>query len=412
MTLCQNNANAQARPEPFRWTRRDAIAAVNDFHDPHASPLSQRQFAQQQGLPRSTLQHWLAQAQHPDLDPLLVAFFESPVGLTFLKQLVTAAHLVFHQAGPSGLRPLLAFFQHAGLAPFLACSFGTHHALAARLQELIHQFGAEERQRLGPTMPPKRITLCEDENFHRSQPCLVAIEPVSNFILVETHQAHRDAATWDKAVKQATQGLPVTVVQVASDLAKGLLAHAKDGLGAHHSPDLMHVQQDLHRATSLPLQTQTQRVQEELQEYQEWERRVTRERLAYEQGPPRPGRPPDFAGRTALTQAFQRGAQERLAVCQQRQEQVAGAIRGLGEDYHPFDRHSGAPVRPQELQRRLEARFGVIEAQAEQAELPQSSWQKINKARRVLPALVATLAWWWAQARELSGPLALSSVEQ
>jgi len=412
MTLCQSNATAQARPEPFRWSRRDAVAAVADFHDPDAGPRSQRQFAQQQGVPRSTLQHWLDQAQHPDLDPLLVAFFESPVGLTFLKQLLAAAHLVFHQAGPSGLRPLLTFFELAGLAPFVACSFGTHHALAAHLQELLLRFGAEERQRLGPAMPPKRITLCEDENFHRTQPCLVAIEPVSNFILVETHQPHRDAATWDQAVKQATTGLPVTVVQVTSDLAKGLLAHAKDGLGAHHSPDLMHVQQDLHRATGLPLQKQVQRTQEELQEYREWEQRVALAREAYEQGPSRPGRPPDFAGRLATAQAFQDGAQKRLAIREQRQEQVAGAIRGLGDDYHPFDRHSGAAVEVEELRRRLEARFGVIEAEGEQAALPPSSWPKINKARRVLPALVATLAWFWAQTQELGRSLALDSAQQ
>jgi hypothetical protein len=165
-------------------------------------------------------------------------------------------------------------------------------------------------------------------------------------------------------------------------------------------------------ATGLPLQAQVRRAQEELQEEQEWERRAVAAREAYEKGPPQPGRPPDFAGRLAAAQAFRAGAEKRLAACAQRQEQVAGAVRGLGDDYHPFDRQSGAPVQAEELRRRLEARFEVIEAAGEQAELPQSGWQKINKARRVLPALVATLAWFWAQVREVSGPLGLGPAEQ
>lgn len=35
-------------------------------------------------------------------------------------------------------------------------------------------------------MPKKMIMLCEDETFH-PEICLVAIEPVSNFILVERY---------------------------------------------------------------------------------------------------------------------------------------------------------------------------------------------------------------------------------
>ena len=80
----------------------------------------------------------------------------------------------------------------------------------------------------------------------------------AGFILLECCQPHRDADTWNRMVAQATQGLPVSVVQVTSDEARGLVAHARDGLGAQHSPDLMHAQQELHRATSLPLQRQAQ----------------------------------------------------------------------------------------------------------------------------------------------------------
>src|SRR5438045_336498 len=88
------------------------------------------------------------------------------------------------------------------------------------------------RHTLPPTMPRRKITLCQDENFHHGPPCLVTVEPVSNFILLEARSAKRDADSWDKAVGEALQGLPVEVVQGTSDEAKGILAHVRDGLGA------------------------------------------------------------------------------------------------------------------------------------------------------------------------------------
>ncbi len=51
-------------------------------------------------------------------------------------------------------------------------------------------------------MPVKTITLCKDETFH-PEICLVAIEPVSNFILVERYAMDRKTKTWDEAVCDA-----------------------------------------------------------------------------------------------------------------------------------------------------------------------------------------------------------------
>jgi hypothetical protein len=43
----------------------------------------------------------------------------------------------------------------------------------------------------------------------------------------------------------------VTVCQVVSDEAKALIARAEPSLGAHHSPDLFHVQHETVQSTSL-----------------------------------------------------------------------------------------------------------------------------------------------------------------
>ena len=83
------------------WSRRQVAELVLQFEASHSS---QRAFAQQVGIPRSTLQHWLKRKQTLDADPALVAFFESPTGLAFLHRLVGACHLTFTQQGACGLR--------------------------------------------------------------------------------------------------------------------------------------------------------------------------------------------------------------------------------------------------------------------------------------------------------------------
>src|SRR5512135_1640618 len=94
------------------WSRRQVAELILQFE---ASPSSQRAFAQQVGIPRSTLQHWLKRKQTLDAAPALVAFFESPTGLAFLHRLVGACHLTFTQQGACGLRLVCEFLRRTGL---------------------------------------------------------------------------------------------------------------------------------------------------------------------------------------------------------------------------------------------------------------------------------------------------------
>ena len=70
--------------------------------------------------------------------------------------------------------------------------------------------------------------MAEDETFH-PQICVVAIEPVSNYILVEKYVKHRDGKTWNDVVSQALNDLPVEVIQVTSDEGRGLINHTIKG---------------------------------------------------------------------------------------------------------------------------------------------------------------------------------------
>ena len=87
-----------------QWSRKEIAEKLDEFEQGYARLPSQRQWAEELGIPRSTLQHWLQRKEGIDADPALVAFFESSVGVAFLHRLVLAAHLVMTLVGPCGIR--------------------------------------------------------------------------------------------------------------------------------------------------------------------------------------------------------------------------------------------------------------------------------------------------------------------
>ena len=216
---------------------------------------SQREIAEEIGIPRSTLQHWLERRQGIDAQPELVAFFESEVGIAFIHRLLVAAQFVITMLGTSGVRMVCLFMEMSGLAQFVAGSYGAQRQVNQAVEEAIIAYGKQERRRLSATASPKAITICEDETFH-PEICLVAIEPVSNFILLEEYAADRKAQTWTAALKESLRDLPVEVIQATSDEGRGICRHIEQELGAHHSPDLFHVQHAASQATSAPLAAQ------------------------------------------------------------------------------------------------------------------------------------------------------------
>src|SRR4051812_25963398 len=94
MTPPQCNDPAAAPTEPFRWEAVFVTDAFDHFRD--SAHGSQRQYARDHGIPRSTLGSWLRQdPADSDLDPQLAAFFRSACGLRFLRRLVLALFVVF-----------------------------------------------------------------------------------------------------------------------------------------------------------------------------------------------------------------------------------------------------------------------------------------------------------------------------
>ena len=343
---------------------------------------SRRRVARYLGVPDSSFRYCLQQydrrCQGSREHQLGVRFLESPAGVAFLQRLWTALHLVFVQANDCGLRNVGWFLRLTGLDEFLPSSYGANQAFAAQLETLLAEFGRGEDQRLAAQMPPREISLCEDETFH-PQICLVAIEPVSNFLLLEQYAPQRDAATWTRCLDERLAGWSVTVCQVTSDEAKALIAHAEQALGAHHSPDLFHVQQDLVHATSLALAGQTARAHEAATAAQQVTAQRQAELAACREQCPQSTHREELQRQVDQAVAAEAECRQRLAAGQQRQQQATAARRRLSQDYHPFDLETGQPRTAEEVGQRLQQDCAELDAVAAAAGLSEHATRSCPK---------------------------------
>jgi Family of unknown function (DUF6399) len=391
MTPSQSTPEAACRPEHHYWSRLDTAQAFADFSDPVNPPFSQRQYAREHGIPRSTLGDWLRQDFPEHLDPSLVSFFCRPSGVAFLRRLVLALLLVFHHRNACGLRPIGDFLRMVELDHFVGSSYGALYTLDAHLQADLILLGQQQRQRLASGMAGKDIVLCPDENFHGPHICLVAIEPVSDFIVVEAYRSRRDSGTWAGAINEGLQGLPVRLVGLTGDQASGLVRCAQEELHVGYHPDLLHLQRDLAGPVLPPLARPISQAVKDLE-------KVGREERRLEQADQKDPDSVTVEAWVANIRAEEQAEKDREE-SQRRLDQAVEQIRGVSAAYHPFDRETGQLVTAEQMSARLSAPLGRLQVVVEEANLSERARQAVEKARGWVTLLVGCLAWYWSLTR-------------
>ena len=226
-----------------------------------------------------------------------------------------------------------------------------------------------------------------DEHFHSGKPCLVAIEPVSGFIAVESYAEHRDAVTWTEAIQEGTRDMPVEIVQITSDLARGLICCAEKGLDAAHSPDLFHGQRDSLQPLLLPLNRPIQQAKKDLEKA---ERVCAKLDCLTEE----PQSREEFE---VLVEAVKekRAIDKELKEAKELKEEAVGEVRGVGDDYHPFDRETGKPVTAEEVAERLDTHLDKLQEVVEEAGLSEKANEAVSKSRTWVQKRVGCVAWFW-----------------
>lgn len=400
-------AEHASRPRWERWRVAEVLAAYGDAAE---RGVGQREFAESIGVTRTTLQHWLARKAGLDDDPVVVAFLESPAGLAFLDRLVVALHFLFGQLGLNGVDLLCRVLDLTRLDAYVAGSHGAQHGVSATMTELIVTYGGEQRALQAGAMPHRTIALAEDETFPEGV-WLVAMEPVSGFVLVEESAENRKAATWTAAVRKELGDLWVTVLVTGADEASALATHAAE-LGAHLAPDVFHVQHPLWRAVARTLCKSLERPEAALDKAvrhaQAWRERWANHRA----GRRELGRPPDFPRHVAVAETAEDEARAGHTAAVDRKERTETAIRTLSTAYHPVDPQTGERRAAAIVATELNAAMATIRDAAEALRLGSKARELIEKAGRVVLKMVATIDFFYAElGRQLAAQSPPTSVQ-
>lgn len=325
-------------------------------------------------IPRTTFQYWSSWNYQTDEAD---SFFNSPIGLTMLHQITAAAYFVISYRN-DGIRGLQEFIRLSGLQKWMAFSIGAAHDFASRFEEQIVSFGKEQQKKLAEGMSCKKIVLGEDETFHLGKPCLVAIEVISNYILVEQYSEQRRAEDWNQAVNEALKGLNVNLLSSTTDGGTALAAHVKQELKIEQAPDLFHVQQDLSRATARPLKAQEREMEGNLEKEQKNLGRVIEKK----------GKDSEEAKEAQNTRDLRAYGYEQR---KKRREDVKASIKAIGQDYHPTDLETGELQSAEKVKDKLEKHISNVEVLAKDANLGSGCIKKISKAKDQIKPLVEYL---------------------
>ena len=390
-TVIQDTQQRNDDRQP-RWDRFERADLFEHYRELRAQGMSQRQAAQELQVPRTTLQAWRLWHDTLDICPQVAAFFQKGPGLAFLHRIVIAVHLVCVEVGACGMRLVCLLLNLTGLNRFVAASYGAQQQVNRRVEEAMVAYRHDETTRLAQDMPRKAITITQDETFTGGL-CLVTMDPESNFILLEQLAQTRDQTSWNAYMAPALAQLNCQVIQATSDEAPGLLAYVEHYLAAHHSPDLFHVQHELVKAVSSPMATRERAAHKALREARDQLEQVQAypQSAGDESAKRGPGRPPKApVSLEQAEQALEAASREHERLTQQR-EHVAKSIRGIGHAYHFVDLERGVRRNGPLIAADIQAHIEPVRAIAQQEGLSQSCIERIEKAKRVVPKMQATI---------------------
>ncbi len=390
-----------------RYDRLDITQKVVDIKSVLQKTGNKTKAAREVGVPRSTARYWLDREGKSGVSPEIESLFESPVGMAFLHQLVLSAQFTITQLAGGGIDILATFLRLSQLDKFIASSHGTLHKQNVSMEEAIIEFGADERKQLVSQMPQKEISICQDETFH-PEICLVAIEPVSNFILLEEYSEKRDAESWSKAMEGALHDLSVSIIQSTSDEGSGLVKYVEKELGAHHSSDLFHGQQEITRAISAPFRAKEKHAEtaHEASKAALMELEKNREKIVARSKSATPWY--DMVQQIKAEESNVKTTARLLQEAKERQENASEAKKALGAVYHPYDLTTGAPQTAEEINEKMAQQLTIIEAAATSAGLSENSMKRLAKARRAFQLMISTIAFFWSTVKQQVIALGLS----
>ena len=240
------------------------------------------------------------------------------------------------------------FLHLSGLDQFIAGSEGALHAFSVRCEEEIIRFGNDQERILADrTLKKRKISVGLDEIYRGGHPCLVAIELVSGYILLEGFEKNRTAETWCNALQPRLEASNVEVDVVVGDLSSSLKSVA-DKIGAGHVPELFHALYDISKATAAKLSAQERLMGKELARAEAKLRKIVRKHGENSA---------EFKQATYNRNLNEFGLRQK----QERSQQVVNAKKELGELIRPIDLKTGKIRKVENIGEEYNKHFKLIE---------------------------------------------------
>jgi len=176
---------------------------------------------------------------------------------------------------------------------------------------------------------------------------------------------------------------------------------------------VFHVQNELVKGTSLALARRKRQAEQAMAEAAKKVSGHREEQTAYSNGERGSECPPELDQLIELAQEQEREARQALETAAGHRERAKQAIQGISAAYHPYDLETGAARSAEKVASSLEQHFSELETVAAEAHLPERCVKKIEKAKRVVVEMIATLAFFWLIVRAKVEALSLApEVEQ
>ncbi|MBF0366773.1 MAG: hypothetical protein HQK50_14460 [Oligoflexia bacterium] len=192
------------------------------------------------------------------------------------------------------------------------------------------------------------------------------------------------------------------------------MSYTKNRLGAHHLPDLFHVQQDISRAVSAPMAGKSRAAINQVEESEEHLESIMGRSMNYHEDliSRGRGRPIDFEKQitTAIEDIeINKEESERLSKLR---EELKTENKKLGELYHYVDLQSGKIRKEEKVINDMGEAIVKIKQIAEEEGLNEKSLKLIDKAADVLPKMEATLKFVSSYVKEKVDKMPLTTVQR
>jgi hypothetical protein len=375
--------NATKIRHTISWSREETASKIVAFQvltSLKKTKMSQRRMNALLEVSNSTMQSWQARKNLQGACPELAAFIATPVGQRFLKRTMMAAYQAIHY-GQGGLRSLEEFLELSQLSDFVASSVGALQRFSVRCEEHIVGFADTEEKRLAENMERKKITASLDEMFRGRRPCLVAIEVVSNYILLEKFTDDRKAETWCKELKPRLEKVNVELGEVVSDLC-GAICSATEQMKAKHIPELFHGLYEISKATSGGLAAQEREFEKKLGKAEEKLAKAIEKHGENSK---------ESKEEQEIRNLRRLGYEEK----KERYKKVKTAKQELGKIHHPINLQTGKLQNSDEVKAGFHKQLTSIEQSAAEACLSQSCHERLAKARRAFDLIIGYVTYFF-----------------